>query len=125
LIVCQENCTGIKPILEDVDPDAEDPIRALAAKYFNIPCAVMTRNTRRLDNLRRFAAEYRPECIVEIIWQTCVTYDIESYQIRRLTEQELNIPYLRIETDYSPSDSARIAVRVEALYETVRAGQRG
>jgi benzoyl-CoA reductase/2-hydroxyglutaryl-CoA dehydratase subunit BcrC/BadD/HgdB len=27
---------------------------------------------------------------------------------------------LRIETDYSPSDSARIAVRVEALFETVR-----
>ena len=30
------------------------------------------------------------------------------------------LPYLRIETDYSPSDSARIAVRVEALFETVR-----
>jgi len=32
------------------------------------------------------------------------------------------LPYLRIETDYSPSDSGRIAVRVEALFETVRAG---
>ena len=36
-------------------------------------------------------------------------------------EKELGIPYLRIETDYSPSDSQRIAVRVEALFETLGA----
>jgi benzoyl-CoA reductase/2-hydroxyglutaryl-CoA dehydratase subunit BcrC/BadD/HgdB len=40
-----------------------------------------------------------------------------------LAEEELGLPYLRVETDYSPSDSARIAVRVEALLETVRAGR--
>ncbi len=34
--------------------------------------------------------------------------------------RQLDIPYLRIETDYSPNDSARIAVRVEALFETLR-----
>jgi benzoyl-CoA reductase/2-hydroxyglutaryl-CoA dehydratase subunit BcrC/BadD/HgdB len=42
------------------------------------------------------------------------------YLIKELSEKELGIPYLRIETDYSPSDSARIALRVEALFETVR-----
>ena len=40
--------------------------------------------------------------------------------MKRLAEQELGLPYLRIETDYSPSDSARIALRVEALFETVQ-----
>jgi benzoyl-CoA reductase/2-hydroxyglutaryl-CoA dehydratase subunit BcrC/BadD/HgdB len=38
-----------------------------------------------------------------------------------LVETELGLPYLRIETDYSPSDAARIALRLEALYEMVRA----
>ena len=47
---------------------------------------------------------------------------VATHRVRQLAEQELGIPYLRIETDYSPSDSARIAVRVEALFETVRAG---
>jgi benzoyl-CoA reductase/2-hydroxyglutaryl-CoA dehydratase subunit BcrC/BadD/HgdB len=28
---------------------------------------------------------------------------------------------LKITTDYSPSDSARISARVEALFETIRA----
>jgi len=120
LVVCMENCTGLKPIIEDVDPDADDVIRALAGKYFRIHCAVMTRNSRRIECLRKLAAEYRAECIIDLVWQACVTYDIESYHVRKLARHELRLPYLHIETDYSPSDSARIAVRVEALFETAR-----
>ena len=120
LVVCMENCTGVKPILEDVNPEAVDPIKALAEKYYRLPCSVMTSNEARLDSLRSLADAYRPDCVIELIWQACLTYDVESYRIRRLSEEELDLPYLRIETDYSPSDSARIAVRIEALYETVR-----
>jgi len=124
LVVCMDNCTGLKPILEDVDETIEDPIVALAEKYFRLPCSVMTKNDRRMEVLRQLFAEYRPQCIIELIWQACLTYDVESYLVKKLAE-ELGIPYLRIETDYSPSDSARIALRVEALFETVRerAGQ--
>jgi benzoyl-CoA reductase/2-hydroxyglutaryl-CoA dehydratase subunit BcrC/BadD/HgdB len=115
-----ENCTGLKPILEDVDETTSDPVRALAEKYFHLPCSVMTRNDRRLDTLRQLSETYRPECVIELIWQACITYDVESNPIKRFVENELGMPYLRIETDYSPSDSARIGVRVEALIETVR-----
>jgi benzoyl-CoA reductase/2-hydroxyglutaryl-CoA dehydratase subunit BcrC/BadD/HgdB len=120
LVVCQENCTGLKPLLEDVREDAGDPLRAIAEKYFHLPCSVMTPNAGRLDALRRLAAEYRPQCVVDVVWQACLTYDVESFFVRRLAEEELGLPYLRIETDYSPSDTARIAVRVEALMETAR-----
>ena len=123
LVVAMENCTGLKPILEDVDPEAPDPMRALAERYFHLPCSVMTPNDRRLDLLRKLAGEYRPQCVVELIWQACLTYDVESYRVKQFVEEELHLPYLRIETDYSPSDSARIAMRVEALFETVRAGR--
>jgi len=120
LVVCLESCSGIKPVLDDVDAGAADPLRALAERYFRLPCSVMTTNERRLESLRRLAAEYRPQCVIELVWQACLTYDVESYLVRRLCQEELHLPYLRIETDYSPSDSARIAVRVEALFETVR-----
>jgi len=119
LVVCMDNCTGLKPILEDVDETADDPILALAEKYLRLPCSVMTTNDRRLEVLGDLAAEYRPQCIIDLIWQACLTYDVESYFVKELAEKELGIPYLRIETDYSPSDSARIALRVEALFETV------
>jgi len=119
LVVCMDNCTGLKPILEDVDEATEDPILALAEKYLRLPCSVMTTNDRRLEVLVKLAEEYRPQCIIDLIWQACLTYDVESYFVKELAEKELGIPYLRIETDYSPSDSARIALRVEALFETV------
>ena len=121
LVVAMENCTGLKPILEDVDEKAADPLRAIAEKYFHLPCSVMTPNERRMESLRNLARQFRADCVIELVWQACLTYDVESHRIRRLAEEELRMPYLRIETDYSPSDSARIAVRVEALFETVRA----
>jgi benzoyl-CoA reductase/2-hydroxyglutaryl-CoA dehydratase subunit BcrC/BadD/HgdB len=120
LVVCMDNCTGLKPILEDVDENADDPMIALAEKYFHLPCSVMTKNDRRMEVLCDLAKEYRPDCMIELIWQACITYDVESHLVKKLAEEKLGIPYLRIETDYSPSDSARIALRVEALFETVR-----
>jgi benzoyl-CoA reductase/2-hydroxyglutaryl-CoA dehydratase subunit BcrC/BadD/HgdB len=119
LVVCMDNCTGLKPILEDVDETAADPILALAEKYFRLPCSVMTKNNRRLEVLQDLARQYRAQCVIDLVWQACLTYDVESYFVKKLAEEALGIPYLRIETDYSPSDSARIALRVEALFETV------
>ncbi len=122
LVVAMETCSGLKPILDDVEIDAADPIDTLAEKYFHLPCSVMTSNDRRLESLARLAETYRPDCVIELIWQACLTYDVESSRVKRHAEEELGIPYLRIETDYAPSDSARIGVRVEGLFETIRAG---
>ncbi len=123
LVVAMENCTGLKPILEDVDENAADPLRAIAEKYFHLGCSVMTPNRRRMDVLKDLAGQYRVCCVIELVWQACLTYDVETSHVKRLAEEDLHLPYLRIETDYSPSDSARIATRVEALFETVRGRQ--
>jgi benzoyl-CoA reductase/2-hydroxyglutaryl-CoA dehydratase subunit BcrC/BadD/HgdB len=121
VVVAMENCTGLKPILDDVDLNEPDPIRAIARKYYHLPCSVMTPNTQRFETLQALAAKFRPQCVIELIWQACLTYDVESFHVRKLVEEKLRLPYLKITTDYSPSDSARIAARVEALLETARA----
>lgn len=120
-VVCMENCTGLKPILEDVDLGAADLVRAIAEKYYHLPCSVMTPNRRRFENLRLLSGKFRPDCIIELVWHACLTYDVESAHTRRLAEEELGLPYLKITTDYSPADSARITSRVQALVETVLA----
>jgi len=119
VVVCQENCTGLKPIYMDIPEDVTDPIEAIADFYWHLPCSVLTPNTLRQRLLEQWARESKAECIVEIIWQCCLTYDIESSMTRELASK-LNLPYLRIETDYSPNDNARIALRIAALYETAR-----
>jgi benzoyl-CoA reductase/2-hydroxyglutaryl-CoA dehydratase subunit BcrC/BadD/HgdB len=120
LVVIQENCTGQKPILEDVAENANDPLEAIAKKYFHLPCSVMTKNEDRLQSLKDLSIRFSPQCVVDLVWQDCLTYDVESVWIRKLAEEELGLPFLQIQTDYSPSDSARITMRVQALYETVR-----
>ncbi len=120
VVVCMENCTGMKPLLEDVDEAAGDPLEAIARKYFAMPCSVMTPNDARLASLRRLCRQYRPQCIIDLSWQACLTYDVESARIKVLAERELGLPFLRISTDYSPGDAGRIALRVEALFENVR-----
>ncbi|HEU5397484.1 MAG TPA: double-cubane-cluster-containing anaerobic reductase [Verrucomicrobiae bacterium] len=120
VVVAAENCTGLKPILDDVDLDEPEVLRAIARKYFHLPCSVMTLNRRRMETLQSLAARFRPDCIIELVWQACLTYDVESFHVRKLAEDDLRLPYLKITTDYSPSDSARITARLEALFETVR-----
>jgi benzoyl-CoA reductase/2-hydroxyglutaryl-CoA dehydratase subunit BcrC/BadD/HgdB len=125
VVVAMENCTGLKPLLEDVAEDDPEPLASIARKYYHLPCSVMTPNLRRMETLRELAAKFRPDCIIELIWQACLTYDIESFQVRKLAEEELRLPYLKITTDYSPSDSTRIQARVEALLETAQNGRGG
>ena len=51
-VVCFENCTGVKAALQMVDADAPDIVRAIAARYLDIGCAVMTPDTNRMALLR-------------------------------------------------------------------------
>jgi benzoyl-CoA reductase/2-hydroxyglutaryl-CoA dehydratase subunit BcrC/BadD/HgdB len=80
----------------------------------------MTRNKQRLHTLRTLVKEYRPQCVIELVWHACLTYDIEAYYVKNFVEQEFGLPYLHLETDYSRSDDGRIALRVQALVEMVR-----
>ncbi|MBF0594551.1 MAG: 2-hydroxyacyl-CoA dehydratase [Candidatus Omnitrophica bacterium] len=120
LVVCQESCSGIKPVMEDIDAGAMDLMRAIALKYFHLPCSVMTPNEHRAWQLEAMAREYRADCVIELVWRTCLTYDIEAQSIKLLAEETMGLPYLKLETDYSPSDTARIVLRVQSLFETVK-----
>ena len=120
LVVCQENCTGLRPILEDVDALADDPIQVLAEKYLHIPCAIMAPNNARFESMCDLVKTYSAQCVVELVWEACQGYAVESQQVQKYVEDTLKLPYLRIETDFSPADSARIASKVQALFETVK-----
>jgi benzoyl-CoA reductase/2-hydroxyglutaryl-CoA dehydratase subunit BcrC/BadD/HgdB len=55
----------------------------------------MTPNDRRLDILRQLASDYRAECVIDLIWQACLTYDVESHRIKRFVEEnwDCRTPY--------------------------------
>lgn len=116
VVVCFENCSGIKAAFQMVDTAAEDIVEAIAARYLEIGCSVMTPNTKRMELIRRLIPEYQIDGIVEIDLQSCTPYTVESYTIRQLAKEE-QVPYLAIETDYSQNDSGQLATRIEAFLE--------
>ena len=118
IVVVQETCSGIKPL----DPVSEegDPLTAIAEKHFRIPCSCMTPNTGRLELLRNLAARFRADAVVDLVWQACHTYNVESYSVGEFVRKELDLPYLKVETDYNPGDREQIMVRVQTLLEMAR-----
>lgn len=117
-VVALENCTGYKGLDSMVDED-KDPIVALAEKYLSTACSCMTPNNARLDLLKRLCEEYHVDGVVDLTWQACHTYAIESFTVGKYVREELNLSFMQIETDYSDSDIGQIQVRVEAFLETI------
>lgn len=116
VVVCYENCGGLKPLQHMVDTEAEDIIAAIAEHYLDIGCAVMTPNERRLNLIRKLVEEFRIDGIIEIDLQTCHPYTVETQRIKQLCK-ELGIPYLVMDTDYSKSDVGQLTTRISAFIE--------
>lgn len=116
IVVVQEACSGIKGVFEPVSEQG-DPLEAIARKHFNTPCSCMTPNQGRQDLLKRLAEEYQADVVIELVWQACHTYNVEAVLIQDYVQQQLGLPYLKVETDYSNSDREQLKVRVQTLLE--------
>lgn len=117
IVVTYENCSGAKSIDKLVDEDNPDIYDALARRYLNIGCSVMTPNPNRLILLGELIDEYKVEGVVEMTLQACHTYNVESLAIRRFVNEKKKIPYLSVETDYSQADIGQLNTRITAFIE--------
>ena len=119
VIVSLENCTGIKGQDLLVEEDTANPLEALARRYLQIPCSCMTPNEGRLRLLQRLVEDFHVQGVVDLTWQCCHTYNVESFVIREFLEQRHDLPFLHIETDYSASDTEQLRTRIEAFLELI------
>lgn len=116
-VVAFDSCNGTREKVEKVDTSLP-PARALAKKYLNINCSVMSPNFTRMDYISEMIDEYQIDGVLELVLQSCHTYAIEAYYVKK-TCQAKGIPYLNIETDYSTADCGQINTRLEAFLETI------
>lgn len=117
IVVTYENCSGAKSIDKLVDEDNPDVYDALARRYLNIGCSVMTPNPNRLELLGRLIDEYKVDGVVEMTLQACHTYNVETLAIRRFVNEKKGIPYINVETDYSQADIGQLNTRITAFIE--------
>jgi benzoyl-CoA reductase/2-hydroxyglutaryl-CoA dehydratase subunit BcrC/BadD/HgdB len=115
VIVGFENCGNLKCSSCLVDENS-DPIDAIAEKYLNIPCSVMSPNTKRLELIKKYVKKYRADGVIDVILQACHTYAVESHSVRENLNKS-GIPYMSVETDYSQGDTGQLATRFGAFIE--------
>jgi benzoyl-CoA reductase/2-hydroxyglutaryl-CoA dehydratase subunit BcrC/BadD/HgdB len=118
IVVCQENCTGLKSFDLLVD-EYDDPYTAIARRYLLTPCSCMSPNAGRLALLMRLVEQFRVEGVVDLTWFCCHTYNVETFSVREFLSEEFGLPFIHIETDYSESDLPQLRVRIEAFLEMV------
>ena len=116
-VVAFDACNSNREKIEKVDTTL--PVtEALAKKYLNINCSVMSPNTNRLKFISDMIDDYQVDGVLEIILQACHTFSIESYNVKKSVLSK-KIPYLKVETDYSKADAGQINTRLEAFLETI------
>ncbi|NLV16123.1 MAG: 2-hydroxyacyl-CoA dehydratase [Syntrophomonadaceae bacterium] len=120
LVVAMQNCSGYTPAELHIDEsDSRDPLMLLAEKYIGIPCSIVTPNPGRRDTLERMISKFKVDGVIDLTWQACHTFNVESYFLEDLVKNKLGLPFLHLETDYSDSDRETLRVRVEAFLEMI------
>lgn len=120
IVVCSEGCGGVTRTEDVIElGENDDPIKAIAKRYLRVTCACMTPNNQRLSDLERLAAEFGVDGVIDLVWQFCQPFEIESYRVRELVTQQLNLPFLHVVTDYSQSDTEQLRVRIEGFLEQI------
>lgn len=116
-VVIDESCTGLRYSRKNVPEDletVEEMIRATADRYFDIDCACFSPNTERRENLREMIGEFRVEAVLHNILQYCHGFNVEAGVIDKMLA-EMNLPAMKIVSDYSQEDSEQIRIRMESF----------
>ncbi|MFR4119151.1 MAG: 2-hydroxyacyl-CoA dehydratase [Bilophila wadsworthia] len=121
-IVCIDNCTCYKKVRLMMDETA-DPLTELAGRYLDTPCSVMSPNPNRYTALRELTEAFQADAVVDLTWQGCQTYDVESWSVKKFVREELDLPFLQIVTDYSEADP-NSSIPIEAFLEMLQLSSR-
>jgi benzoyl-CoA reductase/2-hydroxyglutaryl-CoA dehydratase subunit BcrC/BadD/HgdB len=121
-IVIEEFAEGLRHFWENVHVNG-DLMQALADRYFRrrVPPAWFRPSRERLDYLIKLARDFN---IDGIIWYQLMyrsSYDIQAFYFEKLLKKELDIPMLKVESDYDVSERGPLRTRVETFVEIIKA----
>lgn len=77
VVVSFENCSGEKNFDNNIDLETDDINEAIARRYLDIGCSVMTPDTNRLDLLSRLIDKYDADGVIEMDLVACHPYIVE------------------------------------------------
>ena len=121
VIVCDESCVGTRYFSNMVDeglPTLEEKLKAIAERYLKINCSCFTPNEERIEEIKRYAKDFKVDGVILFTLQFCLTYSIEGVKVQEALKK-MGIPVMEIETDYGEQDIGQLQTRVEAFIEQI------
>ena len=120
-IVCYEGCGGISSRRRLVSEDRSiDPYIRLAEKYIEVPCAVVSPNNRRMEQVRDTIIEWNADGLISITLHSCNPFAVETENIRRVCDS-MGIALLHLSVDFGNGDAEQLRTRIGAFVEMLRA----
>ncbi len=120
-VVNEESCIGsryYRDIIAAENNDIEEQLAALTRRYMRINCSCFTPNDERMDQVVEEYGQQQAQGVIDYTLQFCHTYNIEAAKLAAVCAKH-DIPFMALESDYSPEDIGQLRTRVEAFIEQV------
>lgn len=122
IVVNDESCIGTryyKDLVDETITDLNKQLEILTERYMKIDCSCFTPNDERVEQVLKEYRESKADGIIHYCLQFCHTYNIEAVKIKEACDKN-KIPFIQIESDYSPEDIGQLQTRIEAFLEQIR-----
>lgn len=121
-IVIEEFAEGVRHYWENVRVNG-DLMQALADRYFRrrVPPAWFRPSRERLDYLIETARDFKVDGIIWYQLMYRSSYDIQAFYFEKLLKKEMDIPMLKLESDYDVSERGPLRTRIETFVEIAKA----
>ena len=124
VVVADELCSGTRWLYDPIGIDEwiwDDMFRAMAERYLQPSvCPCFTPNDPRIGRIMQMIEDFRVEGVVYHVLRGCHIYNVESTRVKQNAE-DMGVPMLIVETEYSQEDTEQLRTRVEAFLMLVRA----
>lgn len=123
ILAADETCMGERGLSDPVsviDSSFDGMMRALASRYTKpCTCPVFVDNSQRIFRIKQMIRDHKIQGIVYHVLRGCLVYDYE-YQIMEDEFGKLDIPIIRVESDYNEEDVEQLRIRIEAFIELIK-----
>ena len=126
IVAGDETCMGERGMWDPaviVDDSFDGMMRALANRALRpCPCPTFADNSQRLFRLKQLIKDNHIQGVIYHVLRGCLVYDFEYKKI----EEELgklDIPVIRLESDYNEEDVEQLRIRIEAFIELIKLRQ--
>ena len=123
VLAADETCMeerGLYDPVSVIDASFDGMMRSLASRYTKpCTCPVFVDNSQRIYRIKQMIKDSRIQGVIYHVLRGCLVYDYE-YQLMEEAMGKMDIPIIRVESDYNEEDVEQLRIRIEAFIELIK-----